>query len=116
MAKPDGNSGVGDYFGDGARDAVGEEARVVADNDSARGIFMFQNVAGDGSRNAANVVESEVVGDQAAPTVGAEFDCVMGQGSSSLLASRWSLVVGRWRFVIASALGIANGCSITKGR
>src|SRR4029077_18996582 len=84
-----GNACGGDDFGDGASDAVGQKTRVVANNNATSGVFVLEDIACDCAGNAAHVLESEVVGDKAAPTVGTEFD--LCHGSSSLVAGRWSL-------------------------
>ena len=56
---------LGEFFG--------VETRVVADEDG--GIFLgVVDVAGDGGDGEANIGEGEVVGDEAAPAGGAEFD------------------------------------------
>src|ERR1700723_1391187 len=52
---------------------------------------MLQNVCCDRARHAAHVIEGEILGDDASPTVGTEF-----YGSSHLLVvSRWSSVIGK---------------------
>ena len=56
---------LGEFFG--------VEARVVADEDG--GVFLgVADVAGDGGDGEADVGKGEVVGDEAAPAGGAEFD------------------------------------------
>ena len=50
------------------------EARVVADDQALAGVLVLVNVVRHGVAHAAHVVEGEVVGDDAAPAVGAEFD------------------------------------------
>ena len=78
-----GRDGVGQFdanargrndFGAGACKCLRAEARVVADADSLVRIFLRVNVGGDGLGGDAHVRESKVVGDDAAPSVGAEFD------------------------------------------
>ena len=44
------------------------------------GIFVLEHVAGDCARHTAHIIEGKVVGDQAAPAVGSEFD--VGHGAS----------------------------------
>ena len=52
-------------------------------------ILMFQNVGSDRARHPAHVFESKIVGDDAAPAVGAEFDIGIESFSrQSLVASR----------------------------
>src|SRR5208337_1377719 len=96
-----GNARVGEDFSDDASGAVGQKARVVSNNnaDTEGGSFVLEDVDGDGSRHATYVVEGEVVGDQASPAVGTEFD--LGHGLPPI-AGRRSLVIGRSQFVIRS--------------
>src|SRR5258706_14755556 len=54
--------------------AIGSEARIVADDDAARVVFILEDVASDRARNAPDIIESKVVGNEAAPAVGAEFN------------------------------------------
>ena len=46
------------------------------------------DVGGDGFGGGADVGEGEVVGDDAAPAVGAEFDLGMGHGEWGVLLER----------------------------
>src|ERR1035437_3200600 len=80
----------GDDLGNGTSGVAGQEARVIANNDAALGIFVLEDVTGNRSGHAAHVVKGEIVGNKAAPAVGTEFD--LGH-SPSLVVSRWSLVV-----------------------
>ncbi len=100
-----GDAGVGEHLGNGAGSAVGGEARVVADDDAAAGVFILENVGGDGARDATHVVEGEIVGDEAAPAVGAEFDFRHG---SLVVRDRvvvlFSSVVGRLSLVVRDFL------------
>ena len=68
------NAGAGEDFGDDLRRALRDEARVVADNQAFAGVFVLVNVVRHRIADAAYVVEGEVVGDDAAPTVGAKLD------------------------------------------
>ena len=54
--------------------ARGSEARVVPDDQAFAGVLMLVDVIRHRVPDAANVVEGEVVGNDAAPSVGAEFD------------------------------------------
>src|ERR1700684_4370911 len=74
VGEPDGRAGGADRFGDSGGDRVGGEAVVVADDHAFAGVFTADDVASDGVRDDARVRVSEIVGDDAAPTVGAEFD------------------------------------------
>ncbi len=79
LASMDGNAGGGDNFSAGAGKGFRAEARVVADAEAFGGIFLAEpllgvDVGGDGFGGGADVGEGEVVGDDAAPAVGAEFD------------------------------------------
>ena len=84
-----GNTCVSDPLSGGTSSAVRQETRVIADNHAASGIFVLEDVAGNRASHAAHVVESEIVGNEAAPTVGTEFDL----GHEWIVVSRWSLVV-----------------------
>ena len=64
---------------------LGGKARVVADQDAALGLFRANDVARDGVRHFANVFEGEILGDDAAPAVGAEFDGVFRERRFALL-------------------------------
>src|SRR5262249_35737892 len=55
---------------------AGAETGVVAYDDSATRIFIFQDVRSNGASHAAHVLEGEIVGDNAAPTVGSKFNFV----------------------------------------
>ena len=55
-------------------EAARSETGVVANDQALARVFMLEDVGGDGGRHAAHIVEGEVIGDNAAPTVGAEFD------------------------------------------
>ena len=81
VGEHDGNAGGGDDFSAGAGKCFRAEARVVADAEALGGIFLCcVNVGGDGFGGGAHVGEGEVVGDDAAPAVGAEFDDGIGHG------------------------------------
>ena len=71
---PDGGNG----FGRRARETFGAEARVVADQDAAAGLFRAHDVARDRVRHHAHVVEGEILGDHAAPAIRAEFNLAHG--------------------------------------
>ena len=51
-----------------------EKTRVIADDNPAIRLFMTQNVGGNSARHPAHVVKSKIVGNQAAPAIGAKFD------------------------------------------
>src|ERR1700687_1158053 len=68
-----GNPCGGDDLGNGTGSVIGQEARVIADNDAASGVFVLENVAGNRPGNAAHVLKRKIVGNQAAPAVGSEF-------------------------------------------
>ena len=80
------NAGASKHLCDHAGETVGSKARVIADDDASRCIFMLEDVSCDRACDPPYVVESEVVGNEAAPAVGAEFDFSHGVGS------RWSAV------------------------
>ena len=54
---------AGQDFAGGLCEFSREEPRVVADDHTFGGVFVFQDVSGDGIGDAADVVEGEVVGD-----------------------------------------------------
>ncbi len=51
-----------------------EKTRVIADNNAASRIFMTQNVGRNPARHTTNVLKCKIVGNNAAPAVGAKFD------------------------------------------
>jgi len=69
----DRNARAGENLSGSTRYPLRRKASVVADDYAASRIFVFQDVSGDRSRHAAHVVVGEVIGDYAAPTVGAKF-------------------------------------------
>ena len=69
----------GNGFRGGARETLRAEARVVADQDAALGLFGAHHVARDGVGDLADIFEGEIVGDDAAPAVGAKFNVAHGQ-------------------------------------
>ena len=75
-----------------------KKTSVVADDDAASGIFMPQNVGRNPARHATNIVEGEIVGDNAAPAVGAKFDHMQSHCSR-----RSSVVSGHSRVVSKAA-------------
>src|SRR5208337_4782682 len=106
IGQHDGNAGGRDNFGAGVGKSLRAEPRVVADANALRGIFLRRSYAGmdvrrDGLGSGAHVSESEVVGDNAAPAVGAEFDDGMRHG--------WVLVGEKQRSKITGGAGIAHG-------
>ena len=79
LASMDGNSGGSDNLSAGLRECFRSEARVVADAETTwriflGGAFAGVDVRGDGFGGSANVSEGEIIGDNAAPAVGSEFD------------------------------------------
>ena len=82
------DAGGGDDLGAGAGKGLGPEAGVVADAEALGGVFLGVNVGGDGLGGDAHVGKGEVVGDDAAPAVGAELDLRMGHGWVVLLVNR----------------------------
>ena len=68
------NACGGNHLRSHLRRALRGEARVIADDYSALRVLVFQYVGSDRARDPAHVVEREVVGDDAAPAVGSEFD------------------------------------------
>ena len=79
VGEQDGNAGGRDDFSAGAGKILRAEARVVADAEAFGRIFLGRafagvDVGGDGLSGGADIREGEVVGDEAAPAVGAEFD------------------------------------------
>src|SRR5487761_449689 len=74
-AEKDAAAFVLEHSGGSASELLGEKSRIVADE--KRRIFReTANVSGDCGGGDANAVESEIVGDDAAPAGGAEMDRV----------------------------------------
>src|SRR5205085_6797961 len=89
VSELDRDSGAGENLGCSARSAIGSVACVVSDEHSAIGILVFKNVSGNGACHATHVLECKVVGDEATPAVGAEFDFC-----HAVLGSRFSVTCG----------------------
>ena len=68
------NPGCANHFPCHMRSKFRSEASVIADDNALPGIFVLEDVGGDCTCDAANIVEGEVVGDHATPTIGSEFD------------------------------------------
>ena len=64
----------GQNFGDDLGRALRGEARVVAYDQTFAGVLVLVDVSCHRVADAANVVEGEVVGNDAAPSVGSELD------------------------------------------
>src|SRR6266568_858052 len=79
------NTGSGEHFGRRTGETRRSETRVVADDESARRILVLQYVRSDRSGDAPDIIKREVVGNDRAPSVGAELD----------RGRRWSLVIRR---------------------
>ena len=62
-----------DGFGRDARETLGGKPRVVADDDARARFLGANHVARDGVRDFADVFVREILGDHAAPAVGAEL-------------------------------------------
>ena len=71
--KPDGRAGGSDRFGSDARETLGGKPRVVADDDARARFLGANHVARDRVRDRADVFVREILGDDAAPAVGAEL-------------------------------------------
>ncbi len=56
------------------RVAVGQEARVEADDDARLGRALVVDKIGDGLGDQAQIVKGELVADDGSPAIGAEFD------------------------------------------
>ena len=94
VGEHDGNAGGGDDLGAGMGEGFGPEARVVANAEASGGVYMFEDVGGDGLGGDAHVGEGEVVGDDAAPAVGAELDDGVRHGACGLLAKQRTTITG----------------------
>ncbi len=68
------DAGSGQGLRNSFREIARLEARVIADNQTFAYVFMLMDVVGDGVADATHILEGVVVGDNAAPTVGSEFD------------------------------------------
>ncbi len=78
VGEGDGDAGVAEDFSDDLGEGARAEAGVIGDGDAGRGVFLLEDVVRDGGGGDADVGEGEVVGDDAAPAVGAEFDDSLG--------------------------------------
>ena len=72
---------AGGDFSAGACKCLRPETRVISDAETLGGISLRVNVGGDGFGSSADVGESEVVGNNSAPAVGAEFDYRVRHGT-----------------------------------
>ena len=77
-------------FAASERELLGEEARVVRDDDAASLLPRFLEVVGDALAGDADVVEGEVLADDAAPAGGPELDHELSfsSGEMGTLAQR----------------------------
>ncbi len=62
------------HFGDGFGEIARGKARVVPHQQALADVLMLVRVVGDGIADAAHILEGVIVGDDAAPAIGAEFD------------------------------------------
>ena len=74
IAKQDRRAGGADNFGDDMGDGIGRIAMIEADDDAFACVFPANDVTRDGLRDGTRVGESEILGDDAAPSVSAKFD------------------------------------------
>jgi hypothetical protein len=70
--EPNRSAGGGHDLGGDARESFGTKSSVVSDDDSRARFFRARDVARDGVRDDADIFVGEVLGDDRAPTVGAE--------------------------------------------
>ena len=71
------------------------EAGVVADDHSTFRILMLQYIGSDSTDNAAYILESKIIGDDRAPTVGTEFDGTVVRHWSLSLVEALDLVLAK---------------------
>ena len=72
----------GKYLSDcGGKGARGE-ARVISNSEAFLRIFAFDYVVGDSTGGAPNILKGEIIGNNAAPSVGAKFDWFNPQPSN----------------------------------
>src|SRR5262249_47759418 len=62
-----------DHFADGSGEGARGEAGVISDGDAFFGIFTLDYIVGDSTGSAANILKGEIVGNNAAPSIGAEL-------------------------------------------
>src|SRR5581483_2074055 len=70
----DRNAGAGNHARGNTGGVLRSEAGVIADDHTAFTVLVVEHVRGDRAGDAAHVVEGKIVGDYAAPPVGAELD------------------------------------------
>ena len=68
------NARAREHLGDDLRRSLRSEARIVAYDQAFAGVFVLVDVDRHGVAYAPHVVEGEIVGDDAAPTVGPKLD------------------------------------------
>src|ERR1700678_1161069 len=68
------NAGPGQNFRHDSRGLWRHKASIVTDDYSTAGVFVLENISRNRTRNSPHVVKGEIVGDDASPTVGTEFD------------------------------------------
>ncbi len=81
VGEPYGDARGGENFGDDLGRALRGKARVVADDQAFARVLMLVDVDGHRVANAPHVVEGEIVGDDAAPSVRSELN-LGGQNAS----------------------------------
>src|ERR1043165_663403 len=74
IGKEDRDASLNQNFSRNARGSFRGVSRVVSDDDSALRIFALQHIGRNRADNAADIFEREIIRDDCAPTVGAEFN------------------------------------------
>ena len=78
----------GDGFGGDARETIGAEARVIADQNAGARLFRTHDVTRDRVRDFAYVLEGEIFGDDGSPAVGAKLNVAHGKSISEGISRR----------------------------
>src|SRR5262249_50725506 len=69
----DRDSSSGDDLGRGLGKTTRAKTRVVPDDHAVSGLFVLQNVGGNGPSHAPDIFKGVIVGNHAAPAVGAKL-------------------------------------------
>ena len=81
LRDPHRHPGHRDHFRRRARKPLGAEARVVPDEHARLGFFRAHHVPRDRARHLAHIRKREILGDYAAPAIGAKFNCAHSSDS-----------------------------------
>src|SRR5690348_11985699 len=79
--EPNGNAGHGNRFSDSLSEALRAKAVVVSDDHSLIWFLGAYQITGDGPGDLANMFKTEIVGNDAAPTICAKANRIHGRKS-----------------------------------